>query len=65
MTLLLVQVLCELITRVKISDHLQRKPAEAFGLNVSQLQKLIPADCPPEFAQIAIGMACLTSLRRM
>lgn len=47
-------VLCELITRVKISDHLQRKPQEAFGLNVSQLEKLIPADCPPEFAQVAI-----------
>jgi len=48
-------VLCELITRAKISDHLQRKPQEAFGLNVSQLEKLIPADCPPEFAQVAIG----------
>ncbi|ELR17959.1 serine/threonineprotein kinase, putative [Acanthamoeba castellanii str. Neff] len=47
-------VLCELITRAKISDHLQRKPQEAFGLNVSQLEKLIPADCPPEFAQVAI-----------
>lgn len=47
-------VLVELITRIKISTELQRKPTDAFGLDVAKFKSLIPTECPPDFAQLAI-----------
>jgi serine/threonine protein kinase len=47
-------VLVELITRLKISTELQRKPSDAFGLDVNKFRSLVPKDCPPEFAELAI-----------
>jgi len=47
-------VLVELITRIKISTELQRKPTDAFGLDVTKFKSLIPSECPPDFAQLAI-----------
>jgi serine/threonine protein kinase len=40
-------VLCEIITRRKISRELQRKPEEAFALNPNELFKLIPKVLTP------------------
>jgi len=47
-------VLVELISRIKISTELQRKPTDAFGLDVTKFKSLIPSECPPDFAQLAI-----------
>jgi len=47
-------VLCEIITRRKVSVDLQRSPMDAFGLNVDQFKKIIPSDCPLEFSILAI-----------
>jgi serine/threonine protein kinase len=47
-------VLCEIITRKKISQDLQRSPMDAFGLSVEKFKKIIPADCPPDFSILAI-----------
>jgi serine/threonine protein kinase len=47
-------VLCEIITRKKIADELQRVPEEAFCLNVAQFEKLVPLDCPQVLKDLAI-----------
>jgi len=47
-------VLCEIITRKKVSQELQRSPADAFGLNVEKFKKIVPSDCPTEFSVLAI-----------
>lgn len=47
-------VLCEIITRKKISLELQRSPADAFGMDVAKFKELIPSDCPLEFATLAM-----------
>ena len=40
-------VLCEIITRRKISLDLQRSPADAFGMDVGKFKELIPRKGPP------------------
>eukprot|EP01089_Gocevia_fonbrunei_P012359 TRINITY_DN2901_c0_g1_i1.p1 TRINITY_DN2901_c0_g1~~TRINITY_DN2901_c0_g1_i1.p1 ORF type:complete len:645 (-),score=115.97 TRINITY_DN2901_c0_g1_i1:114-1844(-) len=50
-------VLCEIITRKQIPKTLERSPAEAFGLNAERFIPLVPSDCPPDFAQLAIDCA--------
>jgi len=57
-------VLCEIITRRKISRELQRKPEEAFALNPSDLAKLIPKDCPETLLHLAIKCADYTPEQR-
>lgn len=57
-------VLCEIITRRKISRELQRKPEEAFALNPKELDKLIPPDCPEALKQLAIKCADYTPENR-
>lgn len=57
-------VLCEIITRRKISRELQRKPEEAFALNPNDLNKLIPSDCPEALKQLAIKCADYTPENR-
>eukprot|EP01089_Gocevia_fonbrunei_P014261 TRINITY_DN3869_c0_g1_i1.p1 TRINITY_DN3869_c0_g1~~TRINITY_DN3869_c0_g1_i1.p1 ORF type:complete len:438 (-),score=76.92 TRINITY_DN3869_c0_g1_i1:38-1351(-) len=47
-------VLCEIITRKKISLAFQRTPMEAFGMDVVKFKQLIPSDCPLEFAVVAL-----------
>jgi len=47
-------VLCEIITRKKISTELQRSPLDAFGLNAEKFQKLIPPECPNDFSVLAL-----------
>eukprot|EP01088_Endostelium_zonatum_P000386 TRINITY_DN10665_c0_g1_i1.p1 TRINITY_DN10665_c0_g1~~TRINITY_DN10665_c0_g1_i1.p1 ORF type:complete len:540 (+),score=158.07 TRINITY_DN10665_c0_g1_i1:360-1979(+) len=47
-------VLCEIITRKKISTELQRSPLDAFGLSSEKFQKLIPPDCPTDFSLLAL-----------
>jgi len=57
-------VLCEIITRRKISRELQRKPEEAFALNPNELFKLIPRDCPEALKQLALKCADYTPENR-
>jgi serine/threonine protein kinase len=57
-------VLCEFITRRKISRELQRKPEEAFALNPNELFKLIPRDCPEALKQLALKCADYTPENR-
>lgn len=57
-------VLCEIITRRKISRELQRKPEEAFALNPNELFKLIPKDCPEALKQLALKCADYTPENR-
>jgi len=47
-------VLCEIITRKKISTELQRSPLDAFGLSSEKFQKLVPPECPPDFSVLAL-----------
>jgi len=47
-------VLCEIITRKKISLELQRSPMDAFGMDVGKFKQLIPEDCPLDFAVLAL-----------
>jgi len=46
-------VLLEVVTRAKVSLELQRSPMDAFGLNEEQAKRLIPEDCPKDFALLA------------
>eukprot|EP01088_Endostelium_zonatum_P016068 TRINITY_DN4193_c0_g1_i3.p1 TRINITY_DN4193_c0_g1~~TRINITY_DN4193_c0_g1_i3.p1 ORF type:complete len:473 (-),score=188.30 TRINITY_DN4193_c0_g1_i3:89-1507(-) len=54
-------VLCEIITRERIPKSLERTASEAFGLNIDKFVYLVPDDCPPDFAQIAIDCAAWTA----
>jgi len=47
-------VLCEIITRKKISLEMQRSPMDAFGMDVAKFKQLIPEDCPLDFAVLAL-----------
>eukprot|EP01090_Pellita_catalonica_P008030 TRINITY_DN1867_c0_g1_i3.p1 TRINITY_DN1867_c0_g1~~TRINITY_DN1867_c0_g1_i3.p1 ORF type:complete len:520 (-),score=103.10 TRINITY_DN1867_c0_g1_i3:254-1720(-) len=46
-------VLCEIITRVKVSKELERVPQNAFGLDNEKFRKLVPEDCPKGFSILA------------
>ncbi|KAL6074487.1 LISK family protein kinase [Balamuthia mandrillaris] len=47
-------VLCEIMTRKKISTELQRSALEAFSLDTKKLEALIPPDCPKELYQLVL-----------
>eukprot|EP01097_Dermamoeba_algensis_P000679 TRINITY_DN1240_c0_g3_i2.p1 TRINITY_DN1240_c0_g3~~TRINITY_DN1240_c0_g3_i2.p1 ORF type:complete len:496 (-),score=168.91 TRINITY_DN1240_c0_g3_i2:34-1521(-) len=46
-------VLFEIISRKKVSTHLQRLPKDAFGLDEEKAKQLIPNDCPSELSKLA------------
>eukprot|EP00011_Vannellida_sp_DIVA3-517-6-12_P014246 CAMPEP_0114616352 /NCGR_PEP_ID=MMETSP0168-20121206/6642_1 /TAXON_ID=95228 ORGANISM="Vannella sp., Strain DIVA3 517/6/12" /NCGR_SAMPLE_ID=MMETSP0168 /ASSEMBLY_ACC=CAM_ASM_000044 /LENGTH=326 /DNA_ID=CAMNT_0001827463 /DNA_START=158 /DNA_END=1137 /DNA_ORIENTATION=- len=50
-------VLFELITRQKVSEALQRSPMDAFDLDQEKTRKLLPADCPKSFSDLAFRCA--------
>lgn len=47
-------VLCEIITRRKITTELQRSALDAFGLDVDKFLDLVPSDAPAELTSIAL-----------
>ncbi|KAL6075750.1 putative Serine/threonineprotein kinase [Balamuthia mandrillaris] len=47
-------VLCEIITREKVSTKLQRSAEEAFSMNFEMLDPLIPPDCPQILKELAL-----------
>jgi len=47
-------VLCEIISRKKITTELQRSALDAFGLDVDKFLALVPDDCPLELQSIAL-----------
>lgn len=57
-------VLIEIITRKKITEEIQRKPEEAFGLDVQGFLSIIPTDTPPEFKDAVIECCMYDPLGR-
>eukprot|EP01087_Luapelamoeba_hula_P007546 TRINITY_DN1845_c4_g1_i1.p1 TRINITY_DN1845_c4_g1~~TRINITY_DN1845_c4_g1_i1.p1 ORF type:complete len:500 (-),score=59.51 TRINITY_DN1845_c4_g1_i1:33-1532(-) len=47
-------VLCEIITRKKISTSLKRAPQHAFCLDPDELTKLVPPECPTTLLNITL-----------
>jgi len=47
-------VMCEIISRKKITTELQRSALDAFGLDVDKFLNLVPDDCPMELQSIAL-----------
>eukprot|EP01087_Luapelamoeba_hula_P014186 TRINITY_DN411_c0_g1_i4.p1 TRINITY_DN411_c0_g1~~TRINITY_DN411_c0_g1_i4.p1 ORF type:complete len:345 (+),score=52.18 TRINITY_DN411_c0_g1_i4:1095-2129(+) len=47
-------VVCEIISRKKITTALQRSALDAFGLDVDKFLALVPPDCPRELQEIAL-----------
>lgn len=57
-------VLCEIITRRKVTTDLQRAPQDAFCLDPEKFTPLVPEDCPPAFLRLALSCCEYESEKR-